>query len=520
MNLFHLLSQIPHEQLQWLAEEFGLSSRTPSRRNLLTEVSEKYKDESFLSDLLSELDPDCRGLLRALVFFTPSKESRIKIPQSLVQAWCLRVSLEDRLRELYNRGLLFQEVNGEEGTVLFPVEIKRALRSIFLTFVQPALSTAEIVELVEPNVEMGIESLFHLLSALRHRRCRPTQTGAIHGKVYEFWKQRFGGAAPSEEWFHIVFSYALQKGLLILQRNYYRPTNKVTDWLKQPRMESLTDLWQYVLEFYILKDPHFQHFLIPLLSLEKDIQSPDQVPVIRWRDLIGVYSEKTSLESLHPDSKYTQYLHLIAALGCVVLDSYDFPQRITFTRTGLKLLFGLDREKEPEPPAHESCVLQANFELLVPPGIGYSTLWKIDQIAELIHRDILTQYRISQQSVLFAMRRGWTSEAVYSFLNEITDGRIPQNVLYHVDEWRNKYGQIQLKRIVLVECAGKNLADEIEHIPDVKTLLRDRIGERYFVIDESDAKKLHQTLLQYGYEPAAAIQMSEESARNTPSRNQ
>jgi len=134
----------------------------------------------------------------------------------------------------------------------------------------------------------------------------------------------------------------------------------------------------------------------------------------------------------------------------------------------------------------------------------------LDQIAECQQQDVFSEFRLTQQSILNAMRRGWTKDAIFRLLSEYTHERIPENVRISLEEWTGKYGQIHLRRTVLVECISEELADELEHVPEVQQMLPNRVSPRHFAVDAGDARKLIKLLQERGYEPSSERGLLEE----------
>lgn len=502
MSLFNILVDLPHERLRGLANEFGVSSSSPSKRTILSELTSRYRDEKFIETLVEALPQETQGFLRALVFFTPEKES-IAIPDSLSRGWNNSLSLEERLLPLFDVGFLFRDPSGEIDAVIFPEEIRGTLQSMFLSpyrALQP-LNEYEL-EAMAPRSPV-LEALFHLLSVLLHHPAIQTQKGTIHRKTIERWLVRWGGDDPQDRFFSFIFAFCENHNLVTLHKDHYRPTAVVAQWLMREEKVLRNEIWSYFLKTWIWPNPDRQKIYPIFCSVKNWVQSESKSPVFSLSDFFSGLGVDES------GGRFLDEMRRLQFLGLIRLHGSETPTDFHLTRDGIEIL--CRREVSAfEPAPVDFCVLQPNFDLLVPPVVGYSALWKLEQLAEFKRRDVFTEYHISQNSILFGMRRGWTGEEVLAFFREQTGGRFSGNVEYSLDEWVRKYGQIKLRRIVLVECAVPDLAEEIAHVPELNGLLEQRISDRCYAVAEANARSVLRILREKGYEPAAKRLTDEE----------
>ncbi len=511
MNLFHLLSNLPHEQLQRLAEEFGVSLLTPSKRNILREITVRYRDHRFLGRLLEELPPSCGGFLRALIFFTPESDSEISVPDTVQSSWCMYVPMQEHIDMLCARGLLFRDARDEERFIL-PLELRRQLRSLFLSQCQPLTVLKRVEEGEIHPRERYLESIYHLLSLLRRIRARMTQKGTIHKKVYERWEERLGGMEANEEAFDFAFEFCSARGLLQQSRHHRYATAKFAgEWFAKSPFEMRKELWEFLVHQKILSDADFQKLMVILYSMEERVREASSYPVFSLYELEQEFRRQGRAEdALHPTTYATlqRKLETLEAIGLVFFDTYEEEPVFGFTPRGAHLFF--DSSYEEGEAVHAGCILQPSFQILVPPHVGYGLLWKLDYIAEFKQRDVMTEFVITQKSVVEALRSGFSREEILPFLESVCEGEIPENVRYSVGEWCGKYGQITFSRTVLMECVSEELANEILHIPEVKEMVRERLSGRHFTLAESHARELLKRLQEYGYEPSSSHKLIED----------
>ncbi len=500
MNLFNLLVQLPHERLRSLANIFGVSTASPSKRTILNELAARYRDEEFLSSLVEELPMETQGLLSGLVFFTP-ETVRIKIPPVLRRVWWGEDSSEEWLFPLLDLGLLFKDFSDENNVFLFPEEIRRTLETLFLSPYRNLSPQGEMELSHMAERHPGLEALFHLACVLLHHRAIQTQKGAIHRKTIERWAARLGGIGAREDFFQFIFDFCLKQGLVCVSRNHFYPTPAIGAWFSQDEKIARNELWLHYLNERLLPDRAQQ--ILPLLFRIAGhwIKEKGTSPVFTLADTIALPEMRLTRVQLE-DS-----LQWMAFLGMIRLDNPEKPSTFFLTRDGIDTFCRCDLSGI-EPPPNDLCVLQPNFDLLVPPGVGYSELWKLEHLAEFRRRDVFTEYHISQHSILFGMRRGWTQEETISFFHRLTGDKFSGNVEYSLEEWCRKYGQITLRRTVLVECATPELAEEMTHIPEINGMLEKRLSDRCYAVAESNARPLLKILRERGYEPSAAKRLS------------
>ncbi len=514
MNLYNLLVHLPNEQLKRLAQEFGVSAMSPSQKNLTDAIAARYKDRSFLSLMFDELPEDCRALLQALVFFTPLNQAVLTIPEPFQRMRFRSVSFEESLSLLFDMGLLFHDSSGDADQVVLPPELRQALRSLFLDSYSELKPLRELpLETVRAGQD-GVEAVFHLLGILLHYRAPQTRKGSIHKKIVERWRDRFAGIGLDEDFFQFAFDFCLDQELLTVHHGNYRPSPKVSDWLCKAPLKLRDEVWRYFLHTRVLKESGLQRLLVVLHGTWKSVCRKKTSPVFSIQSLEEILTQdKDSSDSASwpvlNGLQWLEYLGIVHIERVRELSGVERPDVFSLTGIGADILFDeAISEREESRPHH--AVLQPNFDLLVPSAVDYLSLWKLEKLAEFRRRDVMSEYHLSQHSIIFAMRRGWSQDEVFGFIGELISGPIPDNVRYSLEAWCGMYGQITLRRTVLIECVSPELADEMIHVPGVRPMIEERIADRYFTVTESNAKPLMRLLQDRGYEPAAKRLTGEE----------
>ena len=500
MNLYQMLTHIPHERLQRIAEAFGSGAYSPSKRNLLQSISGRYRDIEFIADLVNDLPYECRGLLRGLTFFTPPKQEDFE----LAAAWRHETLLRELVEEIAGNGLLFHNDFHLNGRVVMPFELREILRSAFICQFKPLQPKQVSADSLLSGRHVSLETVYHLLCVLLHVRAKQTQKGSFHKRIFERWAERIGEDQATQHRFDFAEAFALHHHLIRASDNAFKLSPDAAVWFAKSENARRRDVWRFLLGKYIEPSRGFQRLLVLLAAAESEAEGGARFAV---SDLLSelelnAWSEESSAVTRET---MTARLRLLEAAGMVALDDLNEPQVTGLTSWGREMLSLKTQEPEPDISEVEKApiLIQPNFDVLAPPEFGYDALWRMEQIANFRRRDVMTEFHLSQKSLLRAMRRGWTADSIYSFLSESASGRIPDLVQFSIQEWCAKYGRVRFEKVVLVECADADLAEEISHLPDANGALQRRVSPSHFAVPLSQAKVLFQRLRDKGYEPSS-----------------
>ncbi|MDP8245017.1 MAG: helicase-associated domain-containing protein [Candidatus Hinthialibacter antarcticus] len=503
MNLYQMLTHIPHERLQRIAEAFGSGAYSPSKRNLLQSISGRYRDAEFIADLVNDLPYECRGLLRGLTFFTPPQQEDFTLSAELAAGWRHETPLRDLVEEIAGNGLLFHNDFHLNGRVVLPFELREILRSAFISQFKPLEPKQTSAESMLASRHVSVEAVYHLLCVLLHVRAKQTQKGSFHKRIYERWVERIGEDQATQHRFDFAEAFALHHHLIRANDSAFKLSDNAAVWFAKSETSRRRDVWRFLLNQHIEPSRAFQRLLVLLAAAESETETGARFSV---RDLLSelelnAWSEESKVVT--PES-LTARLRLLEAAGVIILDDAKDPQITGLTSWGRKML-SLQTQEEPESQPSEKApiIIQPNFDVLVPPDFAYDQLWRMEKISNFRRRDVMTEFHLSQKSLLRAMRRGWTAESIYSFLSESAGGRIPDLVQFSIQEWCAKYGRVRFEKVVLVECNDADLAEEISHLPDASNVLQRRVSPTHFAVPVSQAKALFQRLREKGYEPSS-----------------
>lgn len=144
-------------------------------------------------------------------------------------------------------------------------------------------------------------------------------------------------------------------------------------------------------------------------------------------------------------------------------------------------------------------ILQPTFELMVPPDTPLSSLWEIESFADFESADVMSKYRISRASFTRALREGMEPAEVRSKIAQYAPGPIPQNVAFSLEEWSQRYGQLEIRRGVLLRCQDPTLTRDIQLLPEIHHLIEEVISDTVVLIKEGREEELFELLEKYDY---------------------
>jgi hypothetical protein len=195
-------------------------------------------------------------------------------------------------------------------------------------------------------------------------------------------------------------------------------------------------------------------------------------------------------------------------LGVVDTDTKGDAFRLT--SLGAYLL-GKTPTWEDEPQARP-IVVQPNFEVIVPAEAAPITLYGLDRMAEHVSHDRAAIYTITQASIRRAMESGLTIDQVLALLTEAAGRDLPQNVAFSIHGWADRYGEIEIRHMTVLQTAREDLITELGSSARLKIQLGDRLGPRAVAVVNDDLSALVGRLRKSGYSPKVGPQVDKPGA--------
>lgn len=216
----------------------------------------------------------------------------------------------------------------------------------------------------------------------------------------------------------------------------------------------------------------------------------------------GIYREDEGWNRVEAPFIRTVVTLAFAWLGGVDL-GYANDRLVAFrlTADGARLLNG-------EPPqdgeaAAPNVVVQPNFQLFAFEPTDEGILFRLNQIADRVRVDQATEYRLTRESVFRAQRAGWEVAGILSFLDDVSNVPLPQNVRRSIEEWGAERERVTFRREAgVLQTASAAALDALIADGDVAPLLGRRVTPTMATVSVANLTALYRRLLEQGQLPA------------------
>jgi hypothetical protein len=92
-------------------------------------------------------------------------------------------------------------------------------------------------------------------------------------------------------------------------------------------------------------------------------------------------------------------------------------------------------------------------------------------------------------------------ETVLSFLKQATADRLPAKVVHTLRQWGQKYDQVSLRAVVLLQVKDESVLQELQALPRTRSYLQEIISSTTAIVAEKDWPRLVEELRKLGYLP-------------------
>jgi hypothetical protein len=158
-------------------------------------------------------------------------------------------------------------------------------------------------------------------------------------------------------------------------------------------------------------------------------------------------------------------------------------------------------------------IVQPNFEILAPAEASHADIYRLEDFADLVKRDLVSTYTVTRNSLRRALEAGDGVQAVLDFLQTASGRDLPQNVAYTLREWAAQYGQIQLRRLTVVTTRTEAQLQELLSNPKLKLAVAERLGPRAIALEAKEVRSFTASLRRAGYMPVVEPDVEDSSKR-------
>jgi hypothetical protein len=512
LELLECLKRTPPEQLKRIAGAAGLDAdqeRPPAEEALAGRLA----DPAWLERLLADLSEEEWAGLKVVFYNGGDQGITVELCHQIVNLLSgkRRKSPARAVDDLQNRGLIYPRTQNYRQVFFIPSDMLGPLGEILhrQMLSRICLDPDEAVRPSTPDRDL-VEDVHRFLAFIYKNEITLTQQGQIFKRhLRALLDLLFMGAEDEEnlagrypEPLGLLVGYSLDRQLAAREEGQLKPTEGLEPWIARPLGEKQLDLFRY------WQDRYFYQDLQTFLSVVRTVGD-------RWVSVARLVTEVEPL--INPSQRGSFLLRLkhhlstfLAPMGlCELglaggLEEPDLTCRVTVA--GLAVLGGEVPPEPDEPPSPGPLLLQATFEAIVPRPVPPKVLWTMELMADMIRRtDRTLTYRLSRQSVIRALKAGFSGDWLLTFLREHSATGLPQNVAFDLKAWADSYGQVYLQAVTLLRCSTLMLAQQVKAARRTARFVVGELTPTDLIVRESQYKELLEALEADGLMPRPGI---------------
>jgi len=148
--------------------------------------------------------------------------------------------------------------------------------------------------------------------------------------------------------------------------------------------------------------------------------------------------------------------------------------------------------KNPEAEVHgsETFFVLPNFELTVfTSEMNYHTLYQLMMLAEPVKTDVVSTFRITDQSIFQAIEVGLRENDILEFLERESSKPVPKNVVRSITDWTSQTTFAKVSEIKLLETESERDLEDLLLLDDFNQYVVRRVGPSAVIVT-GDMEKL------------------------------
>ena len=402
-----------------------------------------------------------------------------------------------------------------------------------------AAPTPEIIDEGNPAL---VQDACSLLGYLQKEGVRPLRDNALSRSDMDGLSKRFLVREGDGETDRTAFLHHLcqRLGLVHIAKGFLKPNpSEAKRWLKLPRAKQLLALqeawrddpgWNELWRVKSLRCEPTGWRNDPLLARKKILEHLSACPPGQWLSLTSLAAalKESDPDFLRPDGDYTswyirqaatdQYLmgfeHWGQVEGALVIHFLTKPLHwlgatslgygaegnagsFLLTSWGVTFL-GLSGERPPD-TSPSPMIVQPDFTIIASTESYLYDRFQLERVADWQSSGDRYVYRITRDSLARGLRQGIKVEMVVAFLERISGGMVPKNVVSALKTWDKRRGQIRLRRERVLQVATKQTMEELSTSPQTRVYLREILSPTAALVAQEDWPKLLDELRKLGY---------------------
>lgn len=520
VKLAEALTRLPIEHLARIAMNCGIVCGTHSKRQLTRAILDNFRRPPFLKHVLDHWDEQERATL-AYLLLSPPAFARRDMPIGLggvALGAGLNAHHERRLerysRTIRDHGFLLPRPGRSKEDVLWdiPDDLRETLKEVLLE--EPETASAGLEGEPEQAIrgrQAFLEDLFTLLVLARKDTLRLTRSGTLFKRSWEHLERQLL-IAEETIWIPLpegypdrlafMLGFAKRQQMLCEKAAELVTTRNLERWMARAELDKYGDLYRYLRRSVVAGDPGCARILE---FLEHQVGEGKWTPILE--PIHACYGYFSGRPWWLPELQSRVYwlFHILMHLDFVALGRFSRRGEVAYRWLPRGDYFLRHRGVPPKAERPVRLTVQPDFEVFVADDVPLSARWRLEQIADLVSRDVVFRYRITRESVYRGLKWGVTLEAMLSFLRKASPQSLPQNVLHNLRTWAEQYGNISFADVLLMHCATEEIAQEIHLSPEFAPLIQGTIGQRDLIISRKDYARILRLLERSGYLPKPGI---------------
>ncbi|MBD3406505.1 MAG: hypothetical protein GF411_10365 [Candidatus Lokiarchaeota archaeon] len=157
----------------------------------------------------------------------------------------------------------------------------------------------------------------------------------------------------------------------------------------------------------------------------------------------------------------------------------------------------LAKKKSEKIQGRDTFIVQPNFELTVfTTEMDYSKLYKLLLLTEPVKTDVVSTFRITDQSIFQAIEAGLRENEIIEFLEKESSKPVPGNVLRSIKDWTSQTTFAKISDVTLFETETERELEDLLLLKDFKKYFIRQVGPTAAIVS-GDMEELSETMKEH-----------------------
>ncbi|MBN1232751.1 MAG: helicase-associated domain-containing protein [Candidatus Coatesbacteria bacterium] len=492
MNLTTFLEALPQSEIEIMAQVYSLGNLN-SKKSYIRYLVKILTDETRIREQVKNLNLKERFLLKYIFFTRPV---RAEINSFFRHDRTAQEQIDSHIESLKQKGLIFKATSGSQH-----FEIPEEMEIIFYNLFQAEV--ARNLKDFDPSqfqVVYGINEfecdLIRTINFLEHNKARITHSG----KIYKKEEASLSSLLHSNTSLDILLPFCIEYGFMYERKGVLEVSRDIFErWLSQEYYSRVQAALNYLIH-------HFSSKSI-LRSFYIALQVFRCLPPDRWfetRSLRGEIEHYATQEQL-PDLNFIfQFFSDLGLLNLAMIRDQVLGFMVT------PIAARIARHLDISDLVAKKFVLQASGEIIAQRNIDSKVRFILECLAEFVKDDYVLHYQLTSNSIHKALELSLNLDDIKKFLLEHSEGEVPQNINYQLEQWAGKYDQLAIYDNTVFYIDAPNLVIQFEKDEQIDKYIFQKLTPQVYVIKRGRAYHFRNYLLKMGYMPKTVNQGGDE----------